>query len=280
MKNYLVLFYILFILLAIISCDNPLKSDDYDSFYPLAIGNQWHYDRSLKTFNIRSDSNAAIDSMTLFISVDIEITGTESLENINKAFVFLQKTEEDFRTYYSTSYYANSDSGLFLYAYKGDGMVLPKPHQNYSIRFKDIYFEQLSQIAPYFNDNILPKTVLSDSIIYEKPPVKVISYPLSIACLWLFRNIEITTIYKKVISKETVEVPAGKFDCYKIQYLYDSNGNGEWGNNITFYDYVNQNGLIKRSVLIKDVELLNEEGQLIGLIDFEDESLLTAYSLK
>jgi hypothetical protein len=279
MKFFQGFFILFFILITINNCDNPVKSDNFDSTFPLAIGNQWHYDRTLTTFNIRPYSNITIDSTTLSISIDVEITGTESLENINKAFVLLEKTEEEFRTYYSTSYYANSDSGLFLYAYKGGGTVLPKLPQNYSIRFKDIYFEQLSQIVPYFNDTILPKAQLSDSIIYERFPVKVLQYPLSIGSQWLFGDIEIVTIYKKAISKEIVEVPAGKFDCYKIQYLYEPNEDYKW-TNITSYDYVNQNGLIKRSVLIKDVEILNEQGQQIGLIDFKDEYLLTAYSLK
>ena len=278
MKNYLKYFIVLFTLFMFNNCDSPVETDDYSSYYPMEIGNLWQYTR---TFTVIGGSTMfSYAEITDTASITVEIRGTETLKNIDKAYVFLQTFESKRQTYYSTSYFANSDSSMFLYAYKGSGMFLPKPAPKYKIRFKGMYFESINQMTDYLSCDILPKIVLSDSLIYEDPPAKVLHYPLSVGDKWLFRDIPgLFTLHKKVISMEKISVPAGNFECYKIQYLYDFNEDLIYDYDITFFDYVNEKGLIKRFIYYKNTTLTDEEGNTIDSVDVIDESVLTDYSL-
>jgi hypothetical protein len=75
------------------------------------------------------------------------------------------------------------------------------------------------------------------------------------------------------VGKESVSTETGSYDCYKIQYLYESNSS----ENITFYDYVCGKGLIKRSIFFKDITVSSSESpEGIGFVDTRDESVLTA----
>jgi hypothetical protein len=69
-------------------------------------------------------------------------------------------------------------------------------------------------------------------------------------------------------------VPAGNFDCVKMQWLYDLNQDGEWDDDIIFFDYLCGQGIIKRSILVKDLMIVNENFELVGLADSRAESVL------
>jgi len=56
--------------------------------------------------------------------------------------------------------------------------------------------------------------------------------------------------------------------------------NSIWDNDIVFYDYVCEKGLIKRSILFKDQMIIGvHEQEFVGLIDSKDESILTNLTL-
>jgi len=54
-------------------------------------------------------------------------------------------------------------------------------------------------------------------------------------------RVQFSNIQKKIIAQETVTVPAGTFNCYKIQVIYS------YDTTIERYDYIAPQGLIKRT---------------------------------
>ena len=109
----------------------------------------------------------------------------------------------------------------------------------------------------------------------EGPPVQSFKYPLKQDLEWNYRH-DYFIINKKVVGKETIELPSGNYECWKIQWLYDFTNTGQFVGNITFYEYVSTKGLIKRILFMKDVPITSPENPLgEGLMDFKEEIVLT-----
>lgn len=285
MKSHSVLNLLLSILtiFLIMSCDkdeNPTGPNVNNGFiYPLKVGNQWEYKRTFSTFNIRPDTlkNKQFADTTTS-SIIIKIIKKETLFDSVDTFVFQEILNETFIDY---SYYANLDSGLYFYAYRGPGLVIPKTSRNNKILFNGRYFNNIREITSYITKAIPQDYILMDSLIYEIPSLQSLKYPIKIGSQWTYRYPgKPWRIDKKILNYEKVKVTAGSFNCFKIQWLYDINHDGIWDNDIIFYDYVCEKGLIKRSIIFKDLIITGEQStEPIGLMDCKDESVLTKLTL-
>jgi hypothetical protein len=86
---------------------------------------------------------------------------------------------------------------------------------------------------------------IDDSGVYFYSPsypdvsITYLSFPLEIGKSWQYAPIS-TAGVATVISKETVTVPAGSFECYEIKSVYPSG-------DIFYYWYGNNAGLVKSS---------------------------------
>jgi len=259
---------------------NPLSPEPDQFIYPIKIGNQWEYNRIFFFFNRRPDFIMTQD--TIFSLVVMEITREKILNNSIKTYLFLEAINEMGSVFTGESYYTNQKDGLYRYAYryKSTSLVIPKTNLKNKILFKGRYFNNVSDITYFLTKMINSYNLISDSIIYETPPLLAIKYPLAINSQWTYRVVEQRWyIDKKIITKEIVQVPAGKFDCYKIQWLYDFDNNSQWDDDIIFYDYICNKGLIKRSMIFKDCVATNETGDSLGLFDVKDESVLVKLKL-
>ncbi len=280
MKYFIKRHLIIILIFFISNCDkeNPVGSEDGDYIYPIKIGNQWEYLRTFSTFNFRPDTLESILNTVVTSSVIMRIDRKEIIFDSIQTYVFHETlTETNGPTYEDESYYNNLDNGLFFYAYRGPGFVIPKTNSKRRILFKGKYFSNIREMTHFISMALPNKINISDSLIYEIPPLQSIKYPFEIKSQWVYRNPDIPWhIDKKIISKESVKVPAGNFDCYKIQWLHDVDDNGEWDEEIIMYDYICSKGLVKRSVLFKDSAIIGEhDPEPIGLFDSEDVSVLT-----
>jgi hypothetical protein len=279
-KNLIKILLLNCLLLLISNCDknNPTGSEDNDYIYPITIGNQWEYQRTFSILSIRPDTMESVLDTIVTSKVIIRIDRKETLFDSIQAYVFHHTlTETNGPTFESESYYNNHDNGLFFYAYRGSGLVMPKPTSRGTILFRGNYFNTIQEVTNYIS-LALPKRInFSDSLIYEIPPLQSIKYPFDINSQWSYMNSDtFWQIDKKILLNENVEVPAGNLDCYKIQWLYDVDGNGEWDEGIIFYDYICSKGLVKRSLYINDIAIVGEYDQEpIGFFDVEDISVLT-----
>ena len=285
MKLRLNLFLLIFAIILIASCDkDPIGPKGNISFiYPLKVGNQWEYDRTFSTFNFRpdtSDNNQYTDT-TITSSVIIQIIKKEPAPDSSNIFVFQGTLNENNLTIIYDSYYANLDSGLYFYTYSDPGFVIPKAALNHNMLFKGRYFNSIREITSYITNAVPKNYVLIGSSIYENPPLQSLKYPLKSGSQWTYRYPgNPWHIDKKILNYERVKVPAGSFNCFKIQWLFDINQDSVWDDDIIFYDYVSEKGLIKRSILFKDIIVTGEQQpDSIGLIDAKDESILTKLTL-
>jgi len=284
MKLHLNLCLLIFTTILITSCDkDPVGPNGTSFIYPLKVGNQWEYDRTFSFFNFRPDTsynNQFIDT-TITSSVILKIIKKEPAPDSINIFEFQQTLEENNGRFIYNSYFANLDSGLYFYGSNGPGNVTPKATINNKILFKGRYFNNIREITSYLT-NAIPKNYnFMDSLIYEIPPLQSLKYPIKIGSQWTYRYPgNPRRIDKKILNYERVKVPAGSFTCIKIQWLYDINNDNVWDDDIIFYDYICAKGLIKRSILVKDLIYTGEiNPEPLGLIDAQDESILTKLTL-
>lgn len=274
---------LLFTLLFIQSCEkkyNPVTPETSDYFYPIKLGNQWEYSRVFSLLKYEP-ANASTIVDTFFTStVIINVMKQEIIHDNINTFVFKETLIENNHTFTSDTYYTNSNKGLYLHAYRGPGHVVPKVTQKKRILFKGKYFSDIQEITSFITKAFPRSYSINDTLIYEIPPLQSLKYPLEIGAQWVYRNPDNPWhIEKKIVGFEEVDVATGKFDCFKIQWLYDIDNKGVWDPDIIFYDYICEQGLVKRSIIFKNATI-SFELEPIGTFDIKDESVLTKLNLE
>jgi hypothetical protein len=266
----------------IANCDknkNPFKPDKNEFIYPIKIGYLWEYSKTYTAFHFRPDTIAGhlkTDTSVASVAV-IKILRKETIHDSVGAYVFQETENQAGQISIDYSYYLNHNTGLYFYAYHGGGYFLPKNSHRKRILFKGKYFNSIRDLTSYIILAVPDNYSLEDSLIYENPPLQCLKYPMKMDNQWTFRFPgNPWHIDKRIIGHEKLEVPAGKFDCFKIQWLYDIDGNNIWDDDIVLYDYICNKGLIKRSILIKNEIWTGEQGlDPVGLMDSKIEILLT-----
>ena len=169
-----------------------------------------------------------------------------------------------------------------MIAYDTGSMLTLKPSNKGRIYFKGRYFNSVREITAFLENAIITEKVTSDSLEYENPPVRSLKYPIEIGSQWIYRNENNPwRIDKKVSDMEKVQVQAGIYTCYKILWLFDIDNNGEWDDDIVFFDYICSKGLIKRYISYKDLIWTGENSpEPLGTFDSSEEYLLTGVHLK
>lgn len=256
--------------------NKPTRFKEGDFAYPLKVGHTWEYARESSTFNFRSHATDTIRSdTTTFSNVFMEIVGIDTLRDSISTYVFYEQlTDMENRTSKSWSYYNSQDDGLYFVAYKDPGYVIPKSMAKKRFYFKERYFSEIWEITSLVEKEILSTNQRLDSLYYEDPPLKSLHYPLKTGSQWVYREGQDSwRIEKKVSGKEKVRVPAGEFICYKLQWLFDMNGDGEWEDDIEFFDFVCPQGLIRREILLTDVGWFQGDHpyEPMALVDLKDE---------
>lgn len=258
----------------------PNSGDKFE--YPLAVGHQWEYDRTFSTLSYNSDSLAWVTDYAISSTIVVTIESMTTLSDTIPVYVLEEiLTESEYRVFESTSYYNNLADGLYFYAYRNGGWASPKalPKEKYILGGRE--FGSIGEITDFIVNSIPEQLVVNQSVIIESPPLQSIRSPLRIGAQWVYRTAGNPWRYeKRVVSEETIEVPAGKFRCYKIQWLIDVSDKGEWDESIQFYDFVSTIGLVKRSVRFVDMVRRNEQADSLGLFDGLDESVLTATNVQ
>jgi hypothetical protein len=166
---------------------------------------------------------------------------------------------------------------MYYYAHWGGGTVMPKSIQNYRLVFNGKTFSNIDELKLYLTIPISHSKNPIDSLNHEIPPLLYLKYPLETGSVWTYRNMEEPfQIEKKIVTFENVTVPAGSFYCYKIQWIYTQPGLGD---SVLHYDYISEKGLVKTSYIVKDILLIAQDGDTLGVYEIKDESVLNYTSL-
>jgi hypothetical protein len=285
LKNVIVFMLITLIILVGLRCEkneNPFKPDSERFVYPIQIGYRWIYTRTLSYSNFRPFTPKAqsVGDTTASYAVTIEIARRETIHDSIETHVFQEvMTDENGQTFESETYYANLDSGLYLFAYYGPSQLIPKSGNGIRIDFKGMFFPFVHALVSSFTSLFIGPAYLEDSLTYEIPPLRSIAYPLEIGSQWTYRYPgEPCRMDKKVVGRGMEVVPAGELQCFQIQWLLDMDRDGEWDDDILFYDYIADIGLIRRYILINDCVIIGEDDpEPIGVCDILEESVLTGF---
>jgi hypothetical protein len=130
---------------------NPIGFDFSKYAYPMKVGNQWEYDRAFFPFNFRPDSIMSLLPFTDTIRAhsNITITKQEVLKDSILTYQLIETYTENSVKIISESYYIHRMYGLYLCAYNGAGLTLPKSGKAHKIIFKGMSFNSIHEITDY-----------------------------------------------------------------------------------------------------------------------------------
>lgn len=263
------LIIILFALLLFSGCDNK-KSGFTINSYPMAVGSEWVYNREL-TFNEFQTDNLknVMNSDTLNHSVRVWIE-KDTLIN-DKVSVKKFRSHEKKSEVYGTEFLFRDYEGIKCYAYyPGSGLMGFVKNQSQLKLPHAFPFGGLFSI-PQFKTN---------GLVFEDPPTLNLKLPLLNDIIWTYRHSseELSVqIDKRVVDAESVKAPAGTFECFKIKYEYSSHPSFE---NVEIYDWIAEEGLIKRKISADSIVFTNQAGDSVGFGTSVDTYSLKALELE
>ena len=204
--------------------DNPFPGMNF--IYPLSVGNTWQYERvitceydSLATYNGLSDTS-------YYFICSVEIIDNEIIFDTLGTYNLKSTLYEDGNIYIGNEYYKNEENGLISYGYTIPYMITPKANPKYSnLVFKKRKFNSVEEIINWIEKGYCDYTSSrKDSIIFD--PVKSLDYPLENDNQWIYRTETYDgqpwRIDKKILDWKRIYVPAGRFNCWRIQWFNPS----------------------------------------------------------
>ena len=239
MKKLFILLLTVLGLLIIDSCDYHSMYPAEQLKYPAKKGNHCEYHTITTIEYYDSAGNiSSVDTFDLENTI-VKIESDNDTLNGNPHFVLFISYDLSSPENINKLWYTNPDSGFYAIAYSNAGssqLVLPKGmNLNYQTIAGLTNSKSMQLFIPVsFNNN------LSDSVLYYDPPRKVLKYPIKISSRWI--ELENPFYRERFVNEmETIQVPAGTFNCYKVE--------SEWNFDLIFTDYINlKDGLIRRFV--------------------------------
>lgn len=271
----------------IISCNESTgPAEDPNFQYPVKIGNAWNYNLLISFINISPDSIANILLPIDTLYENISITGKKVLQDSIQTYALSVENKDNETSILSTFYYKHNTSGLYRIGYKnlGSATTVPKINSDRRIRFKvhGQYYNTLKELLHTITHNIPGLPAADDSVTYENPPRLSLQYPLKTGAQWMYFMNESYRIEKEIAGIENITVPAGRFSCYKIVYLYNWFGDNalNWTEDIEYTDFVSDKGLVLRKIIYRNNILTNDNGKELGRFDLQDVYELAGYTVE
>lgn len=279
MKKILAVFVLVITGLTVNSC---LKDKGEEQFvFPLQTGNSWDYIHTQKYTKANSDSASVLMPNADSTTVHMFIAGTKSFGDSALTYELRSLEQTEFAYHKGLTYYRQLKTGLYSFAYKvgAGGGILPKKNRPRTVRFQGKNYSSVHALSDaIFNQRVYAKTS-SDSVIIQNPAPLVYKYPFKTGGHWTFIENEDFMIAKIVSRKEVLELESGIFSCYKIDWLYDWDDNGEWDDDISLSDYVSKEGLVRRVLILRGMKFTDQQGQEIETVDFFNDYTLSKFDI-
>jgi hypothetical protein len=256
----------------------------FEFIYPIEIGYQWEYTSQVEFFNFDPPE---IESMIIPIPGAYSRVEINDLveDDLTPMYQFYQYVDQEGDIYEQNSYYSNQSHGLLYFGSDNAGAGIldtPAPIRNPKIFvFNGRRFNSISEILAELGTGT-PAGFSNIELAYADP-LLVLYYPLEVGSVWNYRGDQGDLIWidKKVIGTEEIEVPAGSFECFKIQWFYDMDKDGHWDEGATVMDYVCAAGLVKRVSILEDIDVIAYDNPTpIGTMDMRETLELTGFSLR
>ncbi len=257
---------------------------DWETFkYPLEIGNSWQYDRTFSITLIPVDTSKADSLIQAKAAAKVHIAGQTMIDSTN-TFHFVETYHEKEFEMIHEGWYANQADGFYCYAYKNAGVAtaLFKDAAPKKLRVNGRMYHSVREISDYYFNRMASTHVsMSDSMIYENPPTKMLPYPMTDGTQWVYRRTPYFTTAHRIVGEEAVECPAGTFLCKKIEYLFYDDVFGRWVHVVQAADYISEAGLVKRILYCTGELWTTDDSPFpIGTVNTSDEMVLTQFTVK
>jgi hypothetical protein len=210
----------------------------------------------MATVNVRPDTAQFPQQETTFCTAKVWVSSFDTLPNGSAAFLMNKLLECDNSSFGRIDYYNNQKDGLYQFAYEGTLFLPPSiVALSAEVTYAGLRFNSVPDFLHFLEDATYPAILVPEELIILEPPRKVIHYPLHPGISWSYTvdpNAPFT-ISKKVVGFQKVTVPAGEFNTYVIQWLYDLDKDGRPDDELQVFDYVSTSGTVKRTVLARDL---------------------------
>ena len=267
----------LFILICF-SCaeKNAVKPQNSNFVYPLEIGNKWEYNVTSIRYNRREEPYGQKDTtkyIEKYTSV-LEIMPPDSLcDSLGLYLSVKKRIGSIWHPSEWHNYLKNNEDGLYQYFKANSYSPLQKNKIN-NMQSKMSIFNDGNLISNYKN-SMLSSRVSSDF-------QRILKYPLEVGSTWdiIDEGFIDIAIFKNVISKQNITVPAGEYECYKIQTLNDYYSDGILDFGYVCYDYIHADGIIKTEIYMNGLTMQTIAGAPIVYYDLLKIYELTSVELK
>jgi len=273
MKNIIVVV----ILIVATGCSEKENETISDFRYPLSVGNYWDYEiiyhldydstanaKGLKDTLGRGYLNTQIVSNEIiFDSIDVyNFKNVDRLYN-NIVFIdndFINEKEDSLICYGHSS--SNNKTLRQLNILKKNKVI-----------FNGIRFNDIIEVFDYIKakTNKISKSK-NDTIYYSI--FKEYEYPLEEGKEWLYNKGYFYSTNKKILNSEIVTVPAGKFNCWKIEHI---DSELYMADEKEFYDYVSEDGLVRRYIKVVNMTVVDQTGSILGSVTTTQDQKLIEY---
>lgn len=233
---------IFLVLIVMISCDDNEKGivPNVNS-YPMNIGTEWVYDRQMVMKKYESEtSNEVIGIDTMNFTIKVWIEKDTVLKDTMAVKVF--KSQDIYNNWTSNEYKFFDKEGLKTYAYSGGDNIFAKK-------------------SSYLKSSIGFGELTGDEIYFETKPTLDVKLPLDRNSSWTYKDSSDTRalqIDKTVIGIERVNLIGQNFDCFKIDWTFINDLVFE---GIKITDWISEEGLIKRLIILDRVSFTNLHGE-------------------
>jgi hypothetical protein len=272
------------------------SGDGQVASYPVTAGTSWTYERIATAYDVRIEDSSAtvlLDTINATILVSVlkdtvlrpgQFPGTDSVKVTSFQEIYAQRfpVPTPPGIIEGVQYFSLDQNALWIHGYKGAGdLALPKrAHRPPAISLNGRSFASLRQLVNALLG--INPSVGTDSLVREIPPLLSLRFPLTIGAEWTFRERgHPFRIDKKVVGDSGVTVAGIRYECAKVQWLYDLDGNGLWDTTTSIIDFVSPQGLLNRTIDITDAILTGSGSpDMIGTFNWKDEYTATTVDLK
>jgi hypothetical protein len=240
--------------------------------YPLKVGNAWDY--QVSTFYTDIELHDSLiqplyeENYRSMIVVD---SFGVLPENDKPAFRLTESLYGEI--IYPTdmhNWFNNEPDGLYHYAYDGGGggSAIPRKITPGSVKAADSRIAAIMGMSP----TPFARPMLSGEYTFE--PVRSLAYPMRVGNQWVFmEDGPLGTIQKRVIDLQRVKIGDQMLFCWVVKWLYDQNSL-DIADDIDLIDYYSTDGLVKRSVTIRDVAYVTYDQQFAARATWHQEIVL------
>ncbi len=275
MMKYTVVILIV-VVAAALSCNKAVEPLVVTT-YPFAAGNTWNYKVTYSISNFRAtvpDSTLADGNYAWTATVTSlgDSLLRDSVHTLRLSAIENPFPSDGGQINHSDKFYLLRNDSLYLYAYSGIySSVFPKrkPGSMFILNGKK-YSDILDLRNRLAGDLYSVPIANTDTLQYPSSLSPVYVFPFEKEKEWIV-NSQFILVKKKITGTELITTQAGNFSTFVVQWTY------EGISGIDIKEYVNNQGLIKRSISFKDVTIASAENpEGYGIVDIKNEYEITS----